>query len=374
VKSTLNIGWVGQGDFGDEAMAFSIRSFVKDYLLRDQLTYYYVGDFYEKSLEGEINLDFIYRNSPNWFQRNLYNKLALAKFDKLIIGGGSIFHSENSIDWKKDIINVFLQKKSHKIAVIGVSLGPFINLKAEKKCGQLLDDIDVVMTRDSESAEIARSISKKCKVIASHDISLIGNYEKYMDGFSHEVNKEYKVGLMLMAFTKHLMLAERKLEIIDCYKRIIGQIIDSGKKVILYSMYIGDAYSDIAINQLLYDEFSSTGMISVEGFTGDIFLMIRSMASCEKIVSMRYHGIIFAYLLGIPFLSIEYDVKNQRFCRDINYPHELYCDLYQNLDMDVSDKIKYLLSLKGMPEKTKKFGCCKESVAEALKSVAAIIN
>jgi polysaccharide pyruvyl transferase WcaK-like protein len=47
------------------------------------------------------------------------------------------------------------------------------------------------------------------------------------------------------------------------------------------------------------------------------------MARCEAIVSMRLHGIIFAYLLGIPFISLEYDQKNRNFCESIGYPKEL---------------------------------------------------
>ncbi|PIP75488.1 hypothetical protein COW86_03475, partial [Candidatus Kuenenbacteria bacterium CG22_combo_CG10-13_8_21_14_all_39_9] len=44
---------------------------------------------------------------------------------------------------------------------------------------------------------------------------------------------------------------------------------------------------------------------------------------CGYIISMRLHGIIFAYLLRIPFISLAYDRKNDNFCRSVNYPSQM---------------------------------------------------
>ncbi len=48
---------------------------------------------------------------------------------------------------------------------------------------------------------------------------------------------------------------------------------------------------------------------------------------------MRLHGIVFAYMLGIPFLSIAYDPKNQNFCESIGYPNYMSFDFYALTDV-----------------------------------------
>jgi polysaccharide pyruvyl transferase WcaK-like protein len=49
--------------------------------------------------------------------------------------------------------------------------------------------------------------------------------------------------------------------------------------------------------------------------------------SCSYIVGMRLHSLIFACQMGIPFISLSYQPKNQEFCRSVGLEH-LSVDLF----------------------------------------------
>lgn len=57
------------------------------------------------------------------------------------------------------------------------------------------------------------------------------------------------------------------------------------------------------------------------------------------LISMRYHGLLFACQIGIPFVSLSYEQKNTNFCRDIGLP-QLYLKLNQY--QKIEQKINYI--------------------------------
>jgi hypothetical protein len=61
------------------------------------------------------------------------------------------------------------------------------------------------------------------------------------------------------------------------------------------------------------------------------------LRTSHYLISMRYHGIIFACQSGIPFVSLSYEQKNTNFCKDIGLP-QLYLKLenYKNIEKKIN--------------------------------------
>lgn len=324
-KKVLSIAWIGQGDFGDEVMAYVLRTYLSRAGLRD-IVYYHHGKF--PTYVGKIDMS-IHTMYP--FQlpsriKNFFDVYRLRKIDVMLMGGGSIFHSYNSIAWK---YSLYKKIKEHNprafVAGIGVSLGPFDSKDSQLLCGEFIQSMDILVTRDAYSAEIAAQISPaSSSVVASCDTSfLLPNIcqEKFTNRIQQ---KDDLVGMMFVKIKSTDDSFETKKHF-EKYLAIINSTLQKGKRVKLFTLYVGDAYDDMELNKKLQAECERPEQVSVYEFTGDIFAMIDEIRQCSTILSMRLHGVIFAYMLGIPFVSLEYNRKNRNFCETVHYPLDMVC-------------------------------------------------
>jgi len=331
-KNILNIAWFGQGDFGDDAMAYVLRLFFKKYVNINSITYYQQGRYPFFRGQDDLDIFSLYKFEIKRIIRFLLDKYFLRKFNVLLIGGGSILHSRSSIKWKLEIVRKM--KKSNKnlfIACVGVSSPPQEE-KFKKIFSQLINEVDVFITRDIYSSKFARDLSYKQNIYDSIDSSLLISSlcKKEFSDIMKEKRESNLVGLMFIKNCSKISEFEKK-KYFEKYLSIINYILKKGKKIILFTLYIGDSYNDLELNKLLKSSSDSPEMIEIHNFDGDIFRTIKAINRCESIISMRLHGIIFSYLLGIPFISLEYDMKNSNFCSTINYSPDL-CFKFKHLD------------------------------------------
>jgi polysaccharide pyruvyl transferase WcaK-like protein len=343
----LNIAWVGQGDFGDEAMAYALRRFLNLNGI-SSITYYQHGKYPHYRNQNDSKINFMHKFEGRGLKRYFFDSVLLRKFNCLIVGGGSILHSHENIRWKFEILKK-MKKNNRKVfaANLGVSLGPFKSDKDLEICREYLDDVDVSIFRDKWSADLANKISKNKNIYSSLDNTLLLPQicQKEFSEIRNIGPEEDLVGLFFVAKKDWGNFADR----VKKYEEIVNNILARGKKIILFNFYVGDIYRDSEVNEILKKKSKNPERIQIHNFTGDIFASIRQMARCQRIVSMRLHGIIFAYLLGIPFISLEYDQKNKNFCESVGYPNELILkfelekkldQMYDSMSMLFENKFK----------------------------------
>lgn len=333
-NNILNIGWVGQGDFGDEVMAFVLRRYLNG-LGFDRITYYQHGKYPTYRAPKDLQISVMHSfETPTWWKRWL-DFFLLRKFKIVIIGGGSVLHSYNSIAWKLSVINEIKKYcKRSLVACVGISVGP-LTARAEKICKELLNKIDIALMRDNRSADLAKNLANKKEIYASLDSSLLLPFVAPVElGVAKKTPAEKDlVGVMFIQKKGEEEMFSRE-NFFEKFQTIIDKIILSGKRVLLFNLYVGDAYPDIELNNLLKNNSEHKDKIEIYDFNGDIFETVSQFCRCQYIISMRLHGIIFAYLLGIPFLSLGYNEKNKNFCDSVGYPSEMAFDFYglKNLD------------------------------------------
>ncbi len=340
----LNVAWVGQGDFGDEAMTYALRCFLKRNGI-DSITYYQHGKYPHYRSQDDSKISFLHKFEGRGWKRYLFDNILLKKFNALIIGGGSVLHSHENIRWKYEILKK-IKKNNKQIfsANVGVSLGPFKSERDLDICGEYLESIDVSIFRDSWSAELAKKISKNKNLFSSFDNTLIlpEICPEQMNRTKLIPKEKELVGIFFIKKRGWEALFNKE-KIFDKYLAIINNILEQGKRVILFNLYIGDLYFDAQLNELLKKKAESSGEIEIHTFSGDIFQTIKQMARCSYAVSMRLHGIIFCYELDIPFLSLEYDQKNRNFCDSIYYPKEMIFDFSSLKDINpIFDSLSHL--------------------------------
>ena len=322
INKILNVAWIGQGDFGDEAMAYALRKYLQSKGV-ESITYYHHGQYPSYQGENDLAIKKLHTFNVRGFKKKIIDYIKLRSFSSLIIGGGSILHSFNSIKWKLNLIKKMERFTHHKIhsAVVGVSLGPFKNSSDEKVCQDFLDHIGLAIFRDDYSYQLAKKLTQNKNLFSSLDTSVyLAN--QFPGDFANPNRPEDTVGLMFV-LNKNKQEFFDKEKHFDKYLKVLNHLLDKNQKVILFTFYLGHDYSDIKLNHKLKKFCQNPDNVELFSFDGDIFATIKKMKQCGYIISMRLHGIIFAYLLRIPFISLAYDRKNDNFCRSVNYPSQM---------------------------------------------------
>lgn len=341
----LNIGWIGQGDFGDEVMAYAMRRYLRERGIGD-ITYYQQGKFADYIGDPDIEVAKLHSFDVRPKVRRLLDLIKLRKFNTLLVGGGSLFHSENSIEWKHEVVKRMKKNcgKDLVVGLVGVGVGPFRSDEAKQKCSSLFSDVDMLITRDMVSADISSEIAPELDIRSSCDTSfLLPLISKDKMGLPKGKEKDQnRVGLLFIhKKSDDEIFQEGKHE--EKFQKIVDDLLSREKKVKLFTFYVGDSYLDIALNERLKRNSINPEKVEIYEYTGDIFETIQEMNTCSQIVSMRLHGIILSYMLGIPFVSLSYDPKNENFCRTVNYPLEYAFDFYREKDFDkIMNQIKTL--------------------------------
>ncbi|MCG2701347.1 polysaccharide pyruvyl transferase family protein [Candidatus Parcubacteria bacterium] len=336
----LSVSWVGQGDFGDDAMAYGLRQFLMKRGI-GSITYYQYGKFPEHIYEKDLKIFSLYSFETKKWIRNFKDKFNLKKFNAVIIGGGSTLHSYNSVKWKLDLIKNIKKINSGPVfsSCVGISIGPFKSESSKEVCKELFNMVDFAVLRDNHSFELAKSISGNKNIYSSLDTTLLlpNLCADKMFNFKKNKNCDKNNETVGMMFVKNKSYEEifKKNKYFEKYLAIVNHVLKKNKKVILFTFYTGDAYSDQNLNQALKKHAKFPDKIDIYNYDGNIFNTVKELKKCGYIISMRLHGIIFSYMLGIPFLSLGYDQKNKNFCDSINYPREMSLDTssLENLDL-----------------------------------------
>jgi polysaccharide pyruvyl transferase WcaK-like protein len=330
----LVMSWVGQGDFGDEVMAFVLRKFLKMHGA-DEITYYHLGQYPIHKDIDDLKISSLYSFDTKGLIKSILNLWHLRRFNISISGGGSILHSINSIKWRLDVINKLSKNKNFNFAAaVGVSIGPFNNNCEEHVCSDFLKGNKLVILRDNYSAKLANKLCNSSEIFASLDTSVLlpKICSKQWNEILARPRDQNTVGVMLIQKKGEEVIFKANHHL-EKYLQIIDNLTAKGKKIILFNLYIGSQYPDIKLNEILKRQAAQPDQIEIHSFSGDIFTTTEQINRCGYIVSMRLHGIIFSYLLRIPFLSLSYNRKNNDFCESIGYPTSYSFDFYAQNDM-----------------------------------------
>ena len=244
----LNLAWKGQGDFGDEVMAYTLRKFLQNQGVK-AITYYHHGKFPSYRSNDDLAISYLHSFEASGWKKKLVDKFLLRQFKVVIMGGGSIFHSSNSIVWKLEILKK-IKKYKNFAAALGVSLGSFNSESGKKLCTELIKELNFLVARDNYSANLAKELSSDGKIYSSLDSSLMLP-KLCPDQMPKPLNqKEDLIGVMFVK-NKRLQKEFAENKNFDKYLAILNDILKRGKMVILFNLYVGDGYLDQKLNQEL---------------------------------------------------------------------------------------------------------------------------
>lgn len=253
----------------------------------------------------------------------LYSNAILS--GQIIFGGGSNFFSAE--DMKKKINLIKLSGKGPHAAV-GVSLGPFIDVKAERACAGLLNNLSYVGLRDKASMDIANSIAPRVFVEKTFDLSPLLPSSAGLDtekpGFT-SVRKG--IGLALCNYERFTggdvrREALRREKIIGLFEHL-----DPDDGEIVFIDFNGHHYyGDKELHSDIVQKIGRRFKVRHLPYSPDPIAVLREVAGLRAIIAMRLHAAIFGYMTQTPTVMLSYHPKCLGWAAEIGMPSELVLD------------------------------------------------
>lgn len=245
---------------------------------------------------------------------------------RIIFGGGSVLHNANDIDLKRDLMTL-CGGRSH--LAVGVGLGPFKNVKAEKSCAKFLSTCEFVGLRDKQSYDIARAIAPKANVDLTFDLApqlLMQNGFKLRDMERQGV---------AVCMCPHERL---KGDVLSEHKRLkrlasaLDKIHLQTNETIYFVDFNGHAeLGDEQVHLELASMLAPTTPFKFIKYDSNPLRSLQRMGTFKLAIGMRLHAAIFSFIAQTPFLSLNYHRKCMQWCEQIGAAKDYVFDV-EDLD------------------------------------------
>ena len=300
-------GAFGEENFGDDALMMVLHRELTRYVHPKNIVIRTkIGSFCE-------NFDYLCPGSPVYIPGQFHRVKAKHK----IYGGGTQFFSFGNERTAFDKIklygrqapNIILRKiinKCHSFSTypqqvhyLGVGLGPFCNDVVPKNIISSLNEAATLSVRDTNSSALLDRVGATYSKDA--DICFLENYE-YKSPRLREKPENALIILRDWDFDNEFLNMDSIIDVIEAQDGINYSFALIGG-----DRRWKDKFEDRNVNYYHY-----------RSGPGEIDKFIQHLKSFDVIVSARYHGLVYATLLGVPSIAIAVEPKLSVAAKDLN--------------------------------------------------------
>lgn len=307
------VGYYGMKNSGDDALMYASTYAAKEILNCQNLNIGLFGD-HTREINADTCTELRFSQDYRGQNRLLQYKGALQS-KRVIFGGGSVLHSENDINLKRHLMSLSDPKKS---LAVGVGLGPFQDIKAEKSCAKFLNECGFIGVRDNESLAIANSLAPTANVHKTFDLAplLLASPD------INTAQKERKgIALSLCSVAVNPMgevSSKDEQKRIDYLAKLITSIYENTGEPITLIEFNGHSHlGDWFVNNSVLAKVNKYIPVKIEKYEPNPIELLNNLSTYKVVISMRLHGSILAYLANTPVISINYHKKCKGWCEDI---------------------------------------------------------
>jgi polysaccharide pyruvyl transferase WcaK-like protein len=325
------VGYYGMRNSGDDALMYATAWGAKNLLEYNNITLGLYGDHSRHNpANHQLNLQFKQKFSG---QNRLAHYQEAFKSNSILFGGGAVLHSQTDINLKRHLMMLAGASKS---AALGVSLGPFQSIAAEKSCAKFLNECGYVGVRDQNSLAIANSIAPNAKVEKTFDLApLLLCSDKYKP--SQRQRKGIALALCPVAVDpmgKTNQQSEEK-RITEICQLITSAYQSTGESITLLTFNGHPTLGDWMLNNQIMARLHSTIPLTIKPYNPNPYAVLEDIASYKAIISMRLHGAILGYLANTPVLSLNYHEKCIGWCHEVGLSESYQINLAEQNILDI---------------------------------------
>jgi len=302
-------GWFGSGNLGDEAILIGVRKILEEHLPEARLTALSIDPQYTKAACG---VEAVKLESPRTVIKNRKTYFDLFReADACIVIGGTPFYDYGHLS---RIIHMGLPSiNEKKLICFGVGSKPITSLKGREITRRLLRHSLLISTRDLPSKNILMGMLRNGSRLAPR-LDLTGDSGLFMDPSVRTRGK----GNTVFFCPRRLMDSNRELfhEKIDV--STIGRVrhmqaiaadnlVESGYDVVFMPLHTVHPDNDLEEIRVIRNLMKKDARVVPR--PGSPERALRMISESALVVGMRLHSLVLAASCGVPFTSIDYDIK-----------------------------------------------------------------
>jgi polysaccharide pyruvyl transferase CsaB len=250
----------------------------------------------------------------------------LMRCDMLVMGGGSLLQDVTggrSILYYLGIAKM-AQLLGKPIVFYGQGIGPIVRPLSERLIRRVVNGVDLITLRDPKSADDLRSFGvNRPELHVTADPAFAINPELFSKDAGAKLLREF--GVMSAYFggeQKIAGIAIRNWSTHHNFHEVLARnaddLIRAGWKVVFIPMQYP---SDVGASQRVLSYMKERAVLLNRQFSfRDIANII---ANTDLIIGMRLHALILAAHCDVPFVSLSYDPKIDRFVQRVGYDQRI---------------------------------------------------
>ncbi|MDG4949423.1 polysaccharide pyruvyl transferase family protein [Weeksellaceae bacterium KMM 9724] len=309
-------GFYGFKNTGDDAFVEIASWGSKTYWDNKEITYFSGDDL----PNTQIPIKEIYSPNTHKISQKISVFNASLKSDYFINAGGSVFSEIRPLS------NIAFAQKARwlnpklKHAAIGVSIGPFANIKNEKAVQNYLRSLKFLALRDTYSYEYAKSLDLDYEPIKAFDLAALLPFCYENSIRTKKESKQKTIGISICNYERYIngdiKNEERRNQFVENVLTRLAKNKEYSFKFFIFNgnKHIGDERLTHSVASLLPKE-----QYEIVPYSKTTLSTWREIQACDFMFSTRLHASIFACYAGVPFMLIEYHRKCSNFLDDIGY-------------------------------------------------------
>lgn len=327
------VGYYGMQNTGDDALLYATR-WASHHLLSAK--HNIVSSASDSNSEEFGNISALPSGRFRGHQRLLHYKNALQS-EKIVFGGGSVLHTQTDIEFKRHLIALAGRKESR---CVGVGLGPFNSIGAEKSCSKFLNECGFIGVRDQQSYDIAKDLSPNANVKLTFDLAPLM--------LCHEQQKlvEIERSGIMFNFCPQAIDAfgntDEKIElkrIQYAVEAIENTWQETGEHIYLVDFNGHSDFSDYSVHRKIIERLALHIPVTHIEYDPNPFRVLQRIAGFKASVCMRLHASIMSFMANTPSISINYHNKCKSWSEQIGMHQDYQFDARNINPTDLSNTL-----------------------------------
>ena len=224
---------------------------------------------------------------------------ALEGAEALILGGGSLFQdvtSAASAVYYSRIVSMG-KKSTGRVIMLGQGFGPVRRMVGKWAVAGAVRKADAIAVRDQESLKLVRAFGAQCEVRQTADLAWLAKPEASSAGEGFGMGDQRTVGLVPRGWKQLKPIAV-------VFSQFARKLSEAGHMPLILPF-------DEAGDEKLYAEMNKNtdGRLPMLRGIRSPQAMLARVERLHGVVTMRYHGAIFAVMAGIAPILVSYDPK-----------------------------------------------------------------
>lgn len=242
-----------------------------------------------------------------------------------VLGGGTHFFDF----WiNKKYLNVGLERfllfllakvSCKSVIYVGIGIEPHYTMIGKVITWMTLLLADQISLRDILSYDIYKEMFPKKEPIRSFDLATLLLSDRIAKP-KHLDSKPKTLGISILPYFKIYKNDHyRDLILIDKISEALIKWLkqDENNNICIYVFKGSSNDDDVQISELLFNKLNQANKVSLIPYNYNPEAALQSVSKCSAFIGMRYHACLFAYILGIPLIVVDYFLKCRALAQDI---------------------------------------------------------